>query len=381
MSGRSRHVSVKEFDPRRAWTGLTSGVSLHAHTHHSRETLADVHPYIRQVPIVAAMLERRLEDFADARDGAPDFSKGWWNPPVTPRQVFDGEVEQIERRFGLAPIVSITDHDDIAANLELQALYAERCAPISFEWTVPYRRGYFHLGVHNLPRRRATRWFHRLAEFSRGTAGEDLGEILEDLHANRDVLVVFNHPCWDLAAVGENEHQTMLVEFMAAFGRYLHAVEFNGYRSRRENNRVRTLGSETGLPLISGGDRHGRAVNAVVNVTTARSFAEFVHEVRDGVSHVVVMPEYRQHLVARMLACAADVFRHYRRFPDERRRWTDRVSWISHGRVRPLSAHWPTGGPFWLRSSIRTFQVIASPVVLPIVTAALDRLDPERTGA
>ncbi len=380
MSARSRHVSVKEFDAKRTWAGFTSAVSLHAHTHYSRETMADLSPYILKLPVIAAMFERGFEGLAQSGDPL-GFSKGWWHPPVTPWQVFDAEVLQIARCFRLSPLVSITDHDEIAANLELQTRYSDRCAPISFEWTVPYRAGYFHLGVHNLPCRMAAHWFHRLAEFSRGAAAEALDDLLEDLNDERDVLIVFNHPCWDLAGVGAQEHQAMLVEFIAAFGRRLHAVEFNGYRSRRENDQVRTLGSHIGLPLISGGDRHGRADNAVLNVTAATSFAEFVAEVRAGLSHVVVMPEYRRHLAARMMASAADVLRHYRSFPPGRRRWTDRVSWLSDGGIRPLSSHWPSGGPFLLRSAIRTFQLVASPVVLPIVTAALDRFDPERTGA
>ena len=88
----------------------------------------------------------------------------WWHPPVSPRAVFESEAGQIEQPAGPAPLVSVTDHDDIAAGLELQTLYAQRRAPISFEWTVPCGRGYFHLGVHNLPPASADAWFDRLAE-------------------------------------------------------------------------------------------------------------------------------------------------------------------------------------------------------------------------
>src|SRR5262245_34239859 len=136
MSARSRHVSVKEYEPTTSWTAFQSGVSLHAHTHHSRETMADIPPSVLESPVFAPIFAE-LRAMARASGDPIDFSTGWWHPPVTPRQVFDGEVRQIEDRFGLAPLVSVTDHDDIAANLELQSLYAERCAPISVEWTVP----------------------------------------------------------------------------------------------------------------------------------------------------------------------------------------------------------------------------------------------------
>ena len=381
MMARSRDVSLEEFEPRRAWGGFKSGVSLHAHTHHSREIMADLPAYILKIPVVAAIFERELESYA-ARTGDPiDFSKGWWHPPVSPREVFDGEATQIEQRFGLAPLVSITDHDNVTANVELQDMYAERCAPISFEWTVPYRRGYFHLGVHNLPSHSVAEWFYRLSAFTARPDNEPLDELFEDLNALRDVLIVFNHPCWDLATVGAQAHDSALAAFLKDYGRHVHALEFNGYRSRRENNRVRALASETGLPVISGGDRHGCAVNAVVNLTAARSFGEFANEVRDGVSHVVVMPEYRQHLVARTMACAADVLRRYPWFPPDRQHWTGRVSCLTEGSVHPLSFHWPEGGPLWVRSAITTFQVLASPLVLPILTVALNKVDPGGVGA
>jgi hypothetical protein len=87
---------------------------------------------------------------AGERQAGEPFSHGiaatptsWWHPPVGPRQVFESEVQQIEQRFGLSSIVSVTDHDDIAAGIELQGMYALRRAPISFEWTVPYGDGFF----------------------------------------------------------------------------------------------------------------------------------------------------------------------------------------------------------------------------------------------
>jgi hypothetical protein len=378
---RFRHVSVREFHLKRAWTGFASAVSLHAHTHHSREAMVDLPSYIIKIPFVPRILERELENFANESGDRIDFFNGWWHPPVTPRQVFDAEARQIEERFGLSPIVSVTDHDEIAANLELQAMYAESRAPISLEWTVPYRCGYFHLGVHNLPRASATEWYERLEGLSAGIPGETLSDLLEDLNADDNVLVVFNHPCWDLAGVGARQHHSAVREFLRRFSKYIHAVEYNGYRCLKENTSARTLAADIGLPIVSGGDRHGCAVNSVLNITSSRSFPEFAREVREGVSHIVVMPEYRRHLTARMIASVADVLRNSRRSASPPQRWTERVSWTSNGRIRRLSLHWPTGGPFLVRSAVSVFQIVASPIVLPFVTAALDRLDPEGAGA
>jgi hypothetical protein len=134
------------------------------------------------------------------------------------------------------------------------------------------------------------------------------------------------------------------------------------------------------IPLISGGDRHAIAPNAVVNLTAARTFAEFADEIRDGESHLVVMPEYSQPTELRKLAAAADVVRHYRNYPQERRHWTGRVSWLREDGVRPLSHILPGGGPLWLRSVITAFRFAGSPVSRALLTPVFRRrpanLDP-----
>jgi hypothetical protein len=367
--------SFREYDPEASWTGFRAAVSLHAHTHHSREVLEHLPRYLARVPVVASCLERHKQSL-ERRGYAVDFSKGWWHPPVTPREVFESEARQIEQRFGLAPLVSITDHDNLTACRELGSLYLRSRAPLSFEWTVPYAEGYFHLGVHNLPPDSADAWFGRLAALTASPDTEPLAALLADLHADPEILIVFNHPCWDLANVGEARHTALVTRFLADCGSYIHAVELNGYRSRAENRRARALSLESGHPLISGGDRHGCAPNALLNLTAAQSFAEFVAEVRDGLSQVVMMPEYRQPILTRTLAAAADVLRRYPSFPVGRQHWTERVTCDSDGNLRPLSFHWPDGGPVWVRSSVRAFQIVTSPIVLPVLSAALVRMEP-----
>jgi hypothetical protein len=370
-------TSLREFQEHDDWSRFSAGVSLHAHTHHSREIMADLPRYLARIPLVAACVDWQLRTYSAREGRAIDFSKGWWHPPVSPRTVFESEARQIETRFGLSPLVSITDHDDISAGLDLQCLFARRRAPVSVEWSVPYGNGhgFFHLGVHNLTPETAGDWFARLAAFTARSTRETLGHLLDDLNAQRDLLLVLNHPIWDLAAVGQAEHTRLLTAFMAAHASRIHAIEWNGYRSRKENGDARALAVSSGRPLIGGGDRHGRAPNAILNVTRARTFGEFANEVRDGVSHVVVMPEYRQHLVTRKLKTASEVLRHYQSYPAGRQDWTDRISCDSDGSVRPLSFHWPNGGPLWVRSSIGAFQVVTSPIVLPVIRAALETVD------
>jgi hypothetical protein len=89
------------------------------------------------------------------------------------------------------------------------------------------------------------------------------------------------------------------------------------------------------------------------------------------------MPAYRQHLAARKLESAADVLRHYREFPEGRRRWTDRITTCDwEGDVQPLSHHWPDGGPSWVRSSVAAFRLLTGPAMMPVIRAAFGALDP-----
>lgn len=371
----SSDTRLDTYTSSRSWHRFRSAVSLHAHTHHSREVLSDLPRYIQQIPIVKGCFDRALKAYAEREGCAINFANGWWHPPVSPRAVFDSEAKQIEDRFSLAALVSVTDHDDITAGVELQTLYAQPRAPISFEWTVPIGTGYFHLGVHNLPPASAREWFARLAAVTARPRPDDVASSLHDLSALPGLLVVLNHPMWDLANVGAHEHTRLLREFCTRYRLSLHALEINGYRSWRENERVRPLARELQLPLVSGGDRHGRDPNAVLNVTSATSFAEFAAEVREGVSQVVIMPEYRQHLAMRKLSSASDVLRRYPAYPPGRQRWTDRISWSDQAGTKALSAHWPGGGPLWVRSAVGAFRLVTSPVVLPMIGAALGAAD------
>ena len=109
------------------------------------------------------------------------------------------------------------------------------------------------------------------------------------------MLVVFNHPMWDLYLIGKEKHQFLVNEFLQKNGAYLHALELNGLRNWDENRAVRRLAEKWNMLLIAGGDRHGVEPNANINLTNATSFTEFVHEVRrEKKSHVLFMPQYAE---------------------------------------------------------------------------------------
>jgi hypothetical protein len=346
--------------------GFRTGISLHSHTNQSRETLDFLANFGNQFPVMRPLLsrlERRAEQIHGIRI---DYSASYWTPPMTPKLAFDLETRQIEK-LGLSPMVSITDHDNIKAPMLLRAVPSARQIPVSVEWSAPYGGSQaFHLGVHNLPSARATEWMATLQDFTRRPSDARLSEILAALHSERNVLVVFNHPMWDLYLIGKEKHQFLVNEFLQKNGAYIHALELNGLRNWDENREVRRLAERWNMLLISGGDRHGVEPNANVNLTNATSFTEFVHEVRrERKSNVLFLPQYAEPWKHRLLQSTVDAVRHYPEFPQGSRSWDDRVFHPdAAGVVRPLSGLWPKGSaPRVLGAVIALVQIMGQGLV------------------
>jgi hypothetical protein len=247
---------------------------------HSREYLGRLPSYIAKFPIGSYILEREFGRLHLYHGWIFDFKKVYWTPPLSPREAHDLERKQIEERLGRKALVSLSDHDNIEAGLHLRLLEGTRFTPISVEWTVPNGKTEFHLGVHNLPISRAGAWMKEFAEYTAKRNREHLRKVLAGLNDEKNTLVVLNHPYWDAESIGPAEHRRVLREFLEKFLPFLHAIELNGMRSRRENREVLALGEAIDRPVLSGGDRHGCEANAVLNVSQAESFEEFVEEVR-----------------------------------------------------------------------------------------------------
>ena len=327
-----------------ATKGFHAGVSLHGHTNQSEETLDFLANFGNQYPIMRPLLSR-LEQRSEQMHGIRiDYARSYWTPPMTPRLAFDLESRQIEK-LDLAPMVSLSDHDNIKAPMLLRTVASARQIPVSVEWSAPYGEQSFHLGVHNLPSARAAEWMQTLADYTAKPSDALLTEILQALDAEPNVLVVFNHPMWDLYLIGQERHQFLVNEFLQKNGNYLHALELNGLRHWDENRAVRRLAEMWNMVLVSGGDRHGVEPNANINLTNATSFTEFVHEIRrERKSHVLFMPQYAEPWKYRLLQSTIDAVRHYPEFPQGSRTWDERVYHPdSNGVVRPLSELWPGG--------------------------------------
>ncbi len=345
--------------------GFRTGVSLHSHTNQSTETLDFLANFGNQFPVLRPLLSR-IERRAEAVHGIRiNYAAAYWTPPMTPKLAFDLERGQIEN-LDLAPMVSITDHDTINAPMLLRTVPSARQIPVSVEWSAPYGPQSFHLGVHNLPSARAAEWMATLADYTKNPGDRRLTEILAALNAEPNVLVVFNHPMWDLYLVGREKHEFLVNEFLQKNGAHLHALELNGLRHWAENRAARQLAEKWHMLLISGGDRHGVEPNANINLTNATNFTDFVHEIRrEKKSAMLFMPQYAEPWKHRLLQSTIDAVRKYPEFPQGSRNWDERAYHPDrNGVIRPLSEIWPAGkAPRAMRALIGAVQLMGRGLV------------------
>jgi hypothetical protein len=298
-------------------------------------------------PLLGGLLRKRTQKF--------DFNRAWWTPPLPAADAFRLEAHQLHA-LGLKPIVSLTDHDSIDAARELQLLGI--AAPVSVEWTVPYANSFLHIGVHNLPKQEASNWMRLFAFWTAKPARGVLRDIFAALDAMPGVLLIVNHPLWDEGGIGPDGQFALVQDFIQEFRPFLHALELNGLRSWRENRRVLSIAHAAGLPVVSGGDRHGCEPNANVNLTNARSFAEFAAEIRqDQRSQILFLPQYREPQNLRCAEAVRDTLRDYPEYSG-RVLWSDRVFYReSHGRIQSLTNLWQGAGPSIVRNMIGALHV------------------------
>ena len=315
------HLEWSETPVRR----FRTGVSLHSHTLHSHETLDFIYRLAQHVGGIGWVLKQG-ENRYRARSGRElDLRRAWWTPPCAPYDAWLLEKRQIERQMQLQALVSLTDHDSIEAPLSLRALDSCRDSPISVEWSVPYGGTVFHLGIHNLPPEKAQQIFNDLQAITATGGTASLTPVLEFLAENPEILVVFNHPCWDENGIGAARHAETAACFLCNYGQFIHALELNGLRPWAENQRVLQMAHAFAKPIVSGGDRHALEANTVLDLTNAASFSEYVQEVRSGWSNVLVTRQYREPFGLRILRNLEEILRDYEAHGRGWRRWTDRV--------------------------------------------------------
>lgn len=318
-----------------------SGVSIHSHTCCSKESLEFVARIFDSHPLLRSFIGDHARK-AGRHGVTLDLAHAYWTPPLCPRSAYEVEKNQIEQKLGMQAMVSLSDHDSTEAPLLLRVVPAMRDLPVSLEWTVPFQSGKFHLGVHNLPAARAGEILDELKACTAAPSTERVCDLLRGLHAIPEVLLVFNHPQWNLYGEAAAAFAQNLEDFLALNNSCLHAFELNGSRNWEENRRVAELSARWQQILISGGDRHGCEPNANLNLTNAASFAEWVHELRvERRSQLLFMPQYNDSRVARFYQTFLDAIRDYPDHPDGAWRWDQRTFHPGRdGVVQPISSLW-----------------------------------------
>lgn len=315
-----------------------TAVSLHSHTLHSQETLFFIHRLSARSKLLRAALDRGKMRYQAAHGSALDLNRAWWTPPLAPYDAWLLERDHIEKRFGLNPLISLTDHDNMEAPLSLRVLDECRQVPVSVEWTVPYGPTFFHLGVHNIPAHLAHSCMAQLKDLTEERRTVELGSLLQWLSDQSGSLIVFNHPCWDENNIGQEDHIEWAVRFVRQYGRFVHALELNGLRPWTENREVLRMASDLDMPVISGGDRHAVEPNTVLDLTNAATFAEFAEQVRSGWTDVLITNQYREPFQLRILQNIQDVLRDYSNHGRGWRCWSDRTFYqCDDGVVRSLT--------------------------------------------
>lgn len=187
-----------------------SGVSLHSHTFHSQESLAFVYKAAAGTPLLAALIRAYEQRYRSIHRAELDLSRGWWTPPLSPRDAWSLELQQIQQRLHLNPLASLTDHDTIEAAVKLRVIAPGSDIPVSVEWTVPFGESFLHVGVHNLPPAEVNLILRELAAYTSRPAPGRLRELLCWLDAFPEVLLVLNHPAWDEQGIGWSKHTALV---------------------------------------------------------------------------------------------------------------------------------------------------------------------------
>lgn len=326
-----------------------SAVSLHGHTRHSKEGLGFIGKFLEQRSLSRRWFEDQRQQCLRTTGITLDLQRAYWTPPLCERLAHEVEKQQIEE-LGLRPMVSLTDHDAIEACMLLRSDPAFRDTPISTEWTVPFGSAVFHFGVHNLPSEAAYSLMDAMREATAMADEKRILAMFAQLCELPGVLVVFNHPIWNFFRVPTERFNFELTRFLDSANQYVHAFEINGMRNHGENREVIKLAEEWDQVIISGGDRHGCEPNAILNLSNAADFREFVEEIREGrESTVLITHQYAEPLGWRFYRNFTHVISDYPGYPEGRRRWDDRTFHPDlSGAMVPMAQLWRNEVPGFL---------------------------------
>ena len=295
--------SVKR--PADAFSGV---MTPHNHSNHSIETMGFLNQVIRK-PFMRPWKNILQASFGLAEIENLNYSDIFYRSPLSAENVLFTEHESA-RTLGFERIlVGITDHDEVSGSQELQRIRPDEVTlnPLGEELSVYFDRYLFHLGVLGLPSGNEEQLHLDLQRAAREKRLDDLFEILHGCGA----LVIFNHP---LVPWGEEVGRRIPApEFLQRYGWAIHALEYNGMRSRQENDAVLQLAKLVGKPVIGGGDSHLLMASSVLSLTQAKDFQEFSAEVKEGRAVPLILPTFFAPLGWKLFLRVLYFMGHYRR--------------------------------------------------------------------
>jgi predicted metal-dependent phosphoesterase TrpH len=238
-----------------------------------------------------------------------NYADIYYRSPLSVEDVFRAESTNIAS-LGFEGIhLGITDHDEVDGSIELMRMQPENAHrnPLGEELSIYFEDYLFHLGITGFPESSVTEIHASLQAAARERRLDDLFDILRA----SGCLVVFNHP---LVPWGKDPHRKIPAgELVRRYGSAIHALEYNGMRSKRENDLVLQLAKHLGKPVIGGGDSHLLLASSVLSVSQAASFADFAAEVKEGHGVALITPTFNAPLSWKIFLRVLYFIAHYRK--------------------------------------------------------------------
>jgi hypothetical protein len=283
-----------------------SAVAIHTHSNHSVEKMRPLDS-VMGLWFMAPLRAIVRRAFGLHRVADLKYADLWYNPPYSPEEVLRMEAKSV-RALGFEDVLlAITDHDEISGAVELRKrcpAEAHRFA-LSEELSVRYEGHLFHMGLTGLPEDRVAETHAAIQSAAQERRLDDLFDLLRAARC----LVVLNHP---LIPWSRGDAHATAVSLLKRYGSFIDAVEFNGMRGHKENQRVLELARYFNKPVVGGGDSHLLLASSALCGSDANSYSDFVEEVKSGRAVPIVKSDYFAPMKWKLFLRTLHFMAHYR---------------------------------------------------------------------
>jgi hypothetical protein len=283
-----------------------SVVAMHTHSNHSVEKMRPLDSVMGQwfMAPLRAIVRRAfgLHRVADLK-----YADLWYNPPYSPEEVLRMETKSVQA-LGFEQVqLAITDHDEISGAVDLRQrrpAEAHRFA-LSEELSVRYEGHLFHMGITGLPEDRVAERHAAIQSAAQQRRLDDLFDLLKEARC----LVVLNHP---LIPWSKGDAHATALSLLKRYGSVIDALEFNGMRGHKENQRVLELARYLNKPVVGGGDSHLLLPSSALCGSDTTRYSDFVDEVKSGRAVPIVKSDYFAPMEWKLFLRTLHFMAHYR---------------------------------------------------------------------